>query len=186
MAEITPETPQKQNGWHKIGEALWELVSSFLIAAILALLIVFFVAQTAKVEGISMLPNFHNNERIVVEKISYDQHPPQRGDVIVVKSPLDSNTRLIKRVIGLPGETIAVHDGLVFINSKPLMEPYLNQDTNGYLAPQRVPPLHYFIMGDNRNMSLDSRMFGPVDRDAIIGRVWISYWPPADIGLISK
>jgi len=185
MEETTPEAVHNRNGWQKIREALWELLSSFLIAIILALLIVLFVAQTAKVEGISMMPSFHNNERIVVEKISYDRHPPQRGDVVVVKSPIDPQMRLIKRVIGLPGETIAVHDGLVFINNKPLVEPYLTQNTNGYLAPRRIPPLHYFLMGDNRNMSLDSRMFGPVDRDAIIGRVWMAYWPPADIGIIS-
>ncbi len=89
---------------------------------------------------------------------------------------------LIKRVVGLPGDEVAIHDGHVYINGQPLDESYLNQDTRGNLAPRVVPPLHVFVMGDNRRASNDSRSFGPVHIDNILGRAWFSYWPPDAAG----
>ncbi len=184
--EPAPESQQGPGGARKaIGHFIWDIASSTIIAILLSLLIITFVGETARVQGISMQPNIYSNERVVVEKISYREHPPRRGDVVVLQSPIDPNVRLIKRIIGLPGEEIAIHDSTVFINGKPLSEPYLTHATTGYLAPQRIPALRYFIMGDNRNMSMDSRTFGPVARDAIIGRAWLAYWPPKSFGLVS-
>ncbi|MHB9033585.1 MAG: signal peptidase I [Anaerolineae bacterium] len=168
--------PQESTGSHKKS---W--FREFLEALIPALIIVFvinaFVAQATRVEGESMLPNLHNNERLIIEKISYRLHPPRRGDIIVIEPPQKGTEPLIKRVIGLPGETISVHDGQVFINDTVLREPYLAQKTNGSMNPLLVPEGYVFVMGDNRNASNDSRAFGPVPTQDIIGKAWLRYWP---------
>lgn len=153
----------------------------FLEALIPALIIVFvinaFVAQATRVEGASMVPTLHNGERLIIEKISYYFHAPARGDIVVIKSPQKGSEPLIKRVIGLPGETVAIHDGQVYINGEPLDEPYLEQKTNGSMSPQLVPEGYVFVMGDNRSASNDSRAFGSVPEQDIIGRAWLRYWP---------
>ena len=153
----------------------------FLEALIPALVIVFvinaFVAQATRVEGESMVPNLHNNERLIIEKMTYRFHIPVRGDIIVIKPPRKGTEPLIKRVISLPGETIAVHDGKVYINDQALNEPYLTQQTAGTMAQQLVPEGYVFVMGDNRGASNDSRSFGVVPLQDIIGRAWLRYWP---------
>lgn len=165
----------------RAGRALREVAETVVPAIVIALLIHVFLAQATRVYGQSMEPNLHTNMRLVVEKVSYRLHGPQRGDIVVLRvRPGDE--MLIKRVIGLPGEEVSVHDGQVFINGQPLDEPYLDQETRGNLAPRVVPPLHVFVMGDNRRASNDSRSFGPVHLDNIVGRAWFSYWPPNDLG----
>lgn len=163
---------------------LWgELTGTLLPAVIIALVIHLFLAQATRVYGQSMEPTLHTNERVIVEKISYRFRSPQRGEIVVVR--LDQRSQpLIKRVVGLPGEVIAIHDGQVYINDRPLEEDYLQRPTHGYLSPTRIPPMHYFIMGDNRGASNDSRSFGPVSRDQIIGRAFLRYWPPESIGFV--
>ena len=160
----------------------------FLEALIPALIIVFvinaFVAQATRVEGESMVPNLHNNERLIIEKMSYRFHLPVRGDIIVIKPPRKGTEPLIKRVISLPGETIAVHDGKVYINGQALDEPYLTQQTAGTMAQQLVPEGYVFVMGDNRGASNDSRSFGVVPLQDIIGHAWLRYWPFNVAGII--
>lgn len=162
----------------------------FLEALIPALIIVFvinaFVAQATRVEGESMVPNLHNNERLIIEKMSYRFHIPVRGDIVVIKPPQKGTEPLIKRVIGLPGETIAVHDGQVYINDQALDEPYLIQQTAGTMAPQLVPEGYVFVMGDNRSASNDSRSFGAVPLQDIIGHAWLRYWPFNVAGIIKR
>jgi signal peptidase I len=131
-----------------------------------------------------MEPNLHSDQRLVVEKVSYHLHGPRRGDVVVFSVPQQSEELLIKRVIGLPGEVVEICDGKVYINGIPLDEPYLNQDTRGRLAPIVVPPLHVFVLGDNRSFSNDSRAFDAVPIKDILGRAWLSYWPLEDLGLL--
>ncbi len=163
------------------GRVVREILETVVPAIIIALLIHVFLAQATRVYGQSMEPNLHTDMRLVVEKVSYRLHPPERGDIVVLRlRPGDE--LLIKRVIGLPGEEVSVHDGKVYINGQPLDEPYLDQETRGNLAPRVVPPLHVFVMGDNRRASNDSRSFGPVHLDNILGRAWFSYWPPSDVG----
>lgn len=141
--------------------------------------------QNFRVEGESMMPNLHNGEYILVNKVDYLIHPPQRGDVIVFKAiPAGQPDRdFIKRVIALPGETVAVHSGRVYVNSRPLKEPYIFQTPNYTFPQQRVPQGSYFVLGDNRRNSEDSHMWKWLPSNDIIGKAWVSYWPPHDMHL---
>ena len=163
---------------------LREVAETVIPAIVIALLIHVFLAQATRVFGQSMEPNLHTDMRLVVEKLSYRLHTPERGDIVVLRvRPEDE--MLIKRVIGLPGDQVEIHDGQVYVNGQALVEPYLNQETRGNLAPRVVPPLHVFVMGDNRRASNDSRSFGPVHLDNIVGKAWLSYWPPEAIGPVN-
>jgi signal peptidase I len=160
---------------------LREVAETVIPAIVIAVLIHIFLAQATRVYGQSMEPNLHTDMRLVVEKLSYRLHTPQRSDIVVLRvRPNDE--LLIKRVIGLPGDQVEIRDGRVYVNEQPLEEPYLNQETRGNLAPRVVPPLHVFVMGDNRRASNDSRSFGPVHLDNIVGKAWLSYWPLETIG----
>jgi signal peptidase I len=162
-----------------------EVLETVLPAILIALLINVFVGQATRVEGQSMEPNLHTDQRLVVEKLSYRFHPPNRFDVVVLRVPGQGDELLIKRVIGLPGETIELRDGTVYIDGQQLSEPYISQMTrSGRSGRVTVPPLHVFVMGDNRSHSNDSRSFGPVPIENIVGRAWLSYWPIQNAGLV--
>jgi signal peptidase I len=179
-----PSTPKpKERHW--LVALLFDLGSTLIPAIIIALLIHVFLAQATRVYGQSMEPNLHTNQRLVIEKLSYHFHGPRRGDVIVIHDPGGSPELLIKRVIGLPGERITVTDGRVYIDGKTLDEPYLTQPTQGNGRSWIVPPLHVFVMGDNRSASRDSRIFGPVPLDQIVGHAVVRYWPPEQIGVLN-
>jgi signal peptidase I len=175
----TPEPEVKTKSWFR------ELVEAVLPALVIVLVINVFLAQATRVEGQSMEPNLHNNQRLIIEKVSYYLHPPQRGEIIVLRRHGSSGDPLIKRVVGLPGEMISIHDGQVFINEQPLVEPYLAQPTLGLMPAKLVPEESVFVMGDNRGASNDSRAFGMVSFDDIIGRAWVRYWPVGDVGMIT-
>ncbi len=178
-----PETPQQSvRSWGS--SMMRDLLSTLVPAIIIALLIHVFLAQATRVYGQSMEPNLYTDQRLVIEKIGYQFHGPRRGDVIVIHDPSGGPELLIKRVIGLPGERITVTDGRVFVDSVPLDEPYLAQDTLGSGRSWVVPPLHVFVMGDNRVASRDSRIFGPVALDQIVGHAVFRYWPPEQIGIV--
>jgi len=164
---------------------LRELVESVLPALVIVLVINVFLAQATRVEGQSMEPNLHDNQRLIIEKVTYRFNRPERGDIVVLRPPQQSSEPLIKRVIGLPGETLEIHNGQVYIDGEALEEPYLNQPTWGTVGPVLVPEEHVFVMGDNRRASNDSRAFGVVAFDDIIGRAWVRYWPPAEIGTVA-
>ncbi|MCS7221402.1 MAG: signal peptidase I [Anaerolineae bacterium] len=161
-----------------------EVAETVIPAVLIALIIQIFLAQATRVYGQSMEPNLHTDQRLVVEKLSYRFHAPRRGDIVVIRLPNQSNELLIKRVIGLPGETVEIRQGVVYINGKPLDEPYVTYRSHETLAPRVIPPLSVFVLGDNRSASNDSRVFGPVHRDNIVGRAWFSYWPPSLIGWV--
>jgi signal peptidase I len=146
-------------------------------ALIIALLIHVFLAQATRVYGQSMSPNLETNQRLVIEKVSYRFHGPRRGDVVVLRDPGGGPEMLIKRVIGLPGERVTVANGRVFVDGEQLEEPYLEQSTQGGGRSWLVPPLHVFVMGDNRGASRDSRSFGPVPLSTVVGRALFRYWP---------
>jgi len=161
-------------------------------AILIAIIINLFLAQATRVYGQSMEPNLHTDQRLVVEKLSYNPYVrqylnlsgPEQGDIVVVSVPSQGGELLIKRVIGLPGDVVEIHDGVVFVNSRPLREPYLNENTLGTYGPVTVPPLHIFVLGDNRNFSNDSRNFGTVPLKRVVGRAWFSYWPVDQVGFI--
>ncbi len=181
--EQTPPGPRSQR-WKWLLRALREVAETVIPAVVIALVINVFLAQATQVLGQSMEPNLHTSQRVVVEKVTYRfLHGPRRGDVVVLSLP-EQPDMLIKRVIGLPGETIEVRDGQVYIDGEPIQEPWTTNPGGGYYGPLTVPPLHVFVMGDNRSASNDSRSFGPVSVDAIIGRAWFSYWPPKYIGFV--
>ncbi|MCR4406268.1 MAG: signal peptidase I [Anaerolineae bacterium] len=181
----TPQKPETGNQvLETVGHWLREVLETIIPAVLIALVINLFLAQATQVYGQSMEPNLHHSQRLVVEKISYHFHGPRRGDVVVLRSPQHNSELLIKRVIGLPGEKVEIHDGLVYIDGVPLAEPYLTQGTAGYQGPIVVPPLHVYVLGDNRNFSNDSRSFGPVPLENIVGRAWLSYWPLTQAGLV--
>jgi signal peptidase I len=159
-----------------------EVLETVLPALVIVLVINMFLAQATRVEGQSMEPNLHDNQRLIIEKVSYYVHPPRRGDIIVLKLPNHRSDALIKRVIGLPGETVEIRDGVVLINGQPLDEPYLNQSTYQGMPPRVVPVGQVFVLGDNRGFSNDSRSFGFVPFSDIVGRAWFRYWPLSEIG----
>jgi signal peptidase I len=164
--------------------ALREVAETFIPAILIALLINLFLAQATQVLGQSMEPNLHTNQRVVVEKVTYRVfHGPRRGDIVVLDLPNQSDM-LIKRVIGLPGETIEVRGGEVHIDGERLDEQWATRLGGGDYGPYTILPLHVFVMGDNRGSSNDSRSFGAVHVDDVVGRAWFSYWPVEYVGVI--
>ena len=153
---------------------LREIIETALLTAII-FLIVNLVIGRFRIEQVSMEPTLHEGEYVIVDKVSYLLHPPERGDIIVFKHPGED---LIKRVIGLPGETIEIREGRVYINGAALDEPYLVEPIQRPTSAQQIEAGHYFVMGDHRNNSSDSRVFGAIPAGDIIGRAAIIYWPP--------
>jgi signal peptidase I len=167
----------------EIGAWLRDLV----IAAALAAVIIVFFYQPVKVEGTSMAPLLSDQERIFINKFVYHVGTIERGDVVVFWYPLDVTKSFIKRVIGLPGDLVEIRQGHVYINGKELDEPYVPNeymDSSDY-APLRVQPGEYFVMGDHRVSSNDSRMFGAVPARYIYGKAVFAYWPVENFGSIS-
>jgi signal peptidase I len=168
--------------------SLWrwlvELGETVLPAIVIAVLINLFLAQATRVYGSSMEPNLHTDQRLVVEKVSYRLHGPRRGDVVVIRMPDHGPELLIKRIIALAGETIEIRSGAVYVDGQQIEEPYLVRNTGGSYGPTTVPGGHVFVMGDNRGASNDSRIFGPVELDRVVGRAWVSYWPFETMGLV--
>ena len=158
---------------------LREYVESIVTAVVLALIIITFIAQSFLVQGSSMEPGLHNGQRLLVEKLSYRFRPPKRGEIVVFRYPLDPRRKFIKRIIGIPGDEIFIKDRRVYLNGLPLEENYINGPTYGTYGPTIVPPDSYFVLGDNRNNSDDSRFpdVGFVPRKNIVGRALFVYWP---------
>jgi signal peptidase I len=157
-------------------------VDTVLPAFVIALLINFFLAQGTYVHGQSMEPNLHSDQRLIVEKVSYRLHGPRRGDIVVIRLE-EYEIPLIKRVVGMPGEAVEIRDNRLYIDGELLAEGYLpGMDQHNY-GPVQIPVDHIFVMGDNRNASNDSRAFGAVHVNQIVGRAWLSYWPLDEIGL---
>jgi signal peptidase I len=141
------------------------------------------------VEGDSMQPNFHSGQFVIVDRVSYMVSQPQRGDIVVFHFPGDVTQDYIKRVIGLPGQTVEIKDTRVFVNGQQLNEPYINEPCNTtrcYDHSWTLQPDEFFVMGDNRNHSDDSRIFGPVKRNLIVGEALLRYWPPSDWGIVRQ
>ncbi len=196
---VVPTTPEKPVPTTHVWGEVRALVRDLVFAALTAILLVVFVIQPVKVEGTSMLPRLHDGERIFVNKFLYSLdgwpserysigRPIERGDIVVFWYPRDPSKSFIKRVVGLPGETIEVDtDGKVSINGKLLDEPYLSKEYTS--APQRkivktVRPHRYFVMGDNRDHSNDSRSWGQVPEKYIYGQAWFRYWPLDEMGVL--
>lgn len=153
----------------------WILI--IIVAFALSFLIRAYVVQPYRVEMTSMLDTLYPDDLVIVDKISYRFRIPKRGEVVVFAPPDDITSKYIKRVIGLPGETISIRNGKVYINGGLLNEPYVNSPTFPDLSEVNVPEGCIFVMGDNRSVSYDSRRFGPIKVDSIVGRALFVYWP---------
>jgi len=172
---------------------LWffaDIAETIVIAIAVFLLVWVFLVQAFRVQGSSMIPNFRDGEMILTDKISYRFTQPKRGQVIIFQSPIGEKD-LIKRVTGLPGETLTLKNGEIFINGKKLEEKYLPADVKTFPGqfikedqPITIGSNQFIVFGDNRPHSQDSREWGTVDKKQIVGRAWLIYWPIANISFV--
>ena len=208
FSEPLPEEAQARRP-HPVRHFLRDVLETVIAAAILFLVIQAMV-QNFKVEGSSMEPNVHDDEFVLVNKTVYFSisrqtldrflpfvdlgpggdfflfHQPRRGEIVVFHGIQGSDKDLIKRIIGLPGDVISINQGILFINRQEVDEVYLQRlDRNDFLEPTTVPEGQYFVMGDNRPVSQDSRDWGTINEEQIIGKAWLSYWPPENLGLVT-
>jgi signal peptidase I len=166
-------------------KALLREIAITLVLAIVIFLLLQATVQSFVIDGSSMQPNFQDGERLIVNKLVYKLRQPERGEVIVFHPPNNQQADYIKRVIALPSETVAVKDGVVYINDRPLDEPYQLNGSPQYTFPElRVPSNEYFVLGDNRNNSNDSHNGWTVPRKNIMGKAWLLIWPSSEWGVI--
>jgi len=163
---------------------LW--LRDLVIAAAASVLIITFLYQPVRVEGTSMLPRLEDRDRLFINKFVYHFTAIERGDVVVFHYPRDPEKSYIKRVIALPGDTLRIDHGSVYVNGTLLREPYVPRvyRDNRSVAEMLIPADNYFMMGDHRSISSDSRDFGPVDRSLIYGKAVFVYWPARDLGVV--
>ena len=166
-------------------------VVEYLVILLISFALVFgfvrpFVMEAFWIPSGSMIPTLQINDRVLVNKFIYRFTEPERGDIVVFQSVDSADQDLIKRVVGLPGDEIAVRDGKLFVNGKPQREPYTNEKIPdvSFFARTTVPKDHVFVMGDNRGNSQDSRVFGPLPEENIEGEAFLRFWPPGRIGLL--
>lgn len=200
------EAPVPRRSALDVRSAFREIIETILLTLII-FLVVRGLVQPYRVEGTSMEPNLHSGQFLLVNKAVYfhiddetlgkylpflkrpDGRPfylfqaPERGDVVVFRFPKEPTRDFVKRVIAVPGEIVEVRNGVVFINGQRLDEPYLRDRASYNFGPEKVPADNFFVLGDNRDNSSDSHVWGMVPSDMIIGKAWISYWPASEWGL---
>jgi signal peptidase I len=166
------------------GIGLW--LRDLLVAATASVLIIVFLYQPVRVEGTSMLPRLEDSDRLFINKFVYHISSIERGDVVVFHYPRNPELSYIKRVIALPGDRVRIDHGVVWLNGKPQIEPYVPEEyqDNDSMAEMVVPAGSYFVMGDHRCISWDSRRFGPVESSFIYGKAAFVYWPTRDAGVV--
>lgn len=184
---LSPDPIAKEFKW----QSIWENLQILAIALVLAFCIRTFIAEPRYIPSDSMLPTLEQGDRLVVEKVSYYFHPPQRGDIVVFEPPLqlqmqgyEKDKAFIKRVIGTSEQIVEVRDGIVYIDDRPLEENYLFEPPHYNLSPIRIPKNHLFVMGDNRNNSNDSHLWGFLPENHIIGRAIFRFFPLDRIGKV--
>lgn len=177
-----PEKLPPQTLGMKIKQGLYDM----LVMGMAFLLFITFVMQTYAIEGASMEPTLLEGERVIAEKLSTRFGEIERGDVVVLLFPADVSKRFVKRVIAVPGDTVEVRHGRTVVNKKMVKEPYVPDEFRSFetSSPIVVPPGYYFVMGDHRTVSYDSRQFGFVPQRYILGRAIFAIWPPQKFGLI--
>ena len=156
------------------------------LSVVIAIVVILFLYQPVKVEGTSMMPSLVNEERIFINKFVYRFRPIQRGDTVVFQFPGDTSKSYIKRIIGLPGDEVVIDHGTVYVNGTALNEPYVKPEYRDSLSypPVKVDPGSYYVLGDHRNSSNDSRNWKFVDRGLIYGKAVFVYWPLDRMGLL--
>lgn len=175
-----PESQATTTNW---GPILRELVETIVLTLVIFFLIRT-VVQNFRVEGMSMEPSFHDGQFLLINKLAYRLGEPERGDVIVFRYPRDPSRDFIKRVIGLPGETIEIRDGQVYVNGELSPTMATINEANYNSGPTTLGPEELYVLGDNRPNSSDSHAWGTLPLDLVIGKVILSYWPPKTWGLV--
>lgn len=175
--------PPALNSMSTVGPALRELLETILLTLVIFFMIRFAV-ENFRIEGYSMEPNFHNDQFLLVNKLAYKIGHPQRNDVIIFHYPLNETKNYIKRVIGLPEDQVQVRAGQVYINGELIPEKYPIEHADYDYGPVTVGAGEYFVLGDNRPESSDSHFWGMVPARDVIGKAWVSYWPPDLWGLV--
>ncbi len=183
-------TNENSSSLRTIGAFVWDLLKILVIALVIIVPFRMYVAEPFVVSGSSMLPNYHNHDYLIIDRLSYFKSAPQRGDVVVLKFPKDTSQFFIKRVIGLPGETVRIQQGGVVIYNKQnpeglrLRESYLpsQAETFGRSDSVQLGSDEYFVLGDNRTASSDSRVWGILPKNDIVGKVWVRVYPFSDAG----
>ena len=158
-----------------------------LLSVLLALILILFIYHPIEVQGSSMLPGIESHERIFVNKFIYQFEPIRRGDIVVFRYPLNPKEVFIKRVIGLPGDWVSIRHGRVYVNGRRLNEPYVPHAFLGHQTYRavHVPPHQFYVLGDHRDDSNDSRVWGTVPRKLIIGKASFAYWPLSEAGTVN-
>jgi len=171
----------------------WDAVKTVIrevLETVILTVIIFFLIQTVvrnfRVVGTSMEPNLHNSQYLIVDKISYRLGEPRQGDVIVFEPPNRPGEDYVKRVIGVSGDLVEIRNGQVFISNELIEEPYVVYPGSYSMSPRRVGANELFVLGDNRNSSSDSHNWGMLETDKVVGKAWISYWPPNYWGMIPR
>jgi signal peptidase I len=186
--EELPPLPKPPIRVHPIGAL--SLLRDIAISIVLAVVLIVFIYQPVKVEGTSMMPGLTDNERIFINKYTYKLGAGsiERLDLVVFHYPYDPSQSYIKRIIGLPGDHVEIFDGTVYVNGQKLNEPYVPPEYRDHVPIKKqawlVPMDHYFVLGDHRSSSNDSRVWGFVDRKEIYGKAVFVYWPPDKIGRV--
>ena len=175
----------------RLGAFFWDVFEVIVFAVGIFFFIYLLVMRPHKIDGLSMMPNFPNNEYLLTERVTYYLRNPERGDVVIFTPPVTNLDEYIKRIIAVPGETVMVKGGRVYINGKLLNEPYIDDSAptqaGTFLAEgeeYKVPEGEYFVMGDNRPNSSDSRYWGPITENTISGRAWVIYLPLKLAGVV--
>lgn len=180
------------------GEFFLEITQTVVVVLSIFLVVYLFIMQPHQVNGLSMFPNYHNGDYLLTDKVSYKLGAPKRGDVVVfhapeaAQCPTGTGCDFIKRILGLPGETIEVKDNAIWVNGQPVPEPYIPEENftrpGAYTSDRKITlgPNEYFVCGDNRPHSSDSRAWGPITTNEIVGKAIFRYWPIDSVGVIPK
>lgn len=193
VSEYPAQFGEEETSWDRFRGKALELIEFVAIVGVIVLLVHFFIAEPHQVSGSSMVPNFHTGELIITNKIATRFFPIKRYEVVIFKSPREQDKVFIKRVIGLPSDKVDIVNGKVFVNDNPLEEPYLPPNAltqaGAFMAEGEVisiPHNQYFVLGDNRGGSSDSREWGPIKKELIIGQAFLRYWPIPSFSLIKS
>lgn len=184
--EETLRHPAERRSFAERAMSLRSWIGDLTVSLVVSLIIILFLYQPVRVEGTSMLPRLEDQDRLFINKFAYQFEKIQRGDVVVFYYPHDHSKSYIKRVIALPGDRLAIDHGAVTVNGVTLKEPYVPEryEDDRSLPERTIPAGEYFVMGDHRSISSDSRDFGPVPRDLIYGRAAFVYWPMDQAGVV--
>jgi signal peptidase I len=184
LVETPPATEAATavGSWTRIGQEVWSAMQTLVSAAVYATLIVTFGVQVARVDGLSMAPTLEDHDRLIVNKLVYELGDPRPGDIVMLYYPINPEKMFVKRVIAKEGDTVRIVDGRVYVNDIPLHDDYVPAEFRSHddYGPQVVQQGYYFVMGDHRNNSSDSRHWGPVPKKYIVGKVKVRWWPIQD------